>query len=229
MKAASRVCSGISVIVLFHTDFYGKLVENLQLKGVLVVKLLEDRIKKDGQVIGTDVLKVDNFLNHQVDPDLMADLGHEFYRRFSNEPITKILTVESSGIAPAIATAMEFHKPLVFARKHKSLTLKDHLYTATVYSFTKKTSNEIAISRKFLSADDNVLIIDDFLANGEAATGAIRLLRKAHATVAGLGILIEKSFQPGRDKLKEQGIHVYSLARISKLAENYIEFIPEEV
>ena len=103
------------------------------------------------------------------------------------------------------------------------------MYTAEVESFTHKCKNQVIVAKKFLSEDDHVLIIDDFLANGEAATGAIRLLRKAHATVAGLGILIEKSFQPGRDKLKEQGIHVYSLARISKLAENYIEFIPEEV
>ena len=103
------------------------------------------------------------------------------------------------------------------------------MYVAEVESFTHKCKNQVIVAKKFLSEDDHVLIIDDFLANGEAATGAIRLLRKAHATVAGLGILIEKSFQPGRDKLKEQGIHVYSLARISKLAENYIEFIPEEV
>lgn len=228
MKAASRACSGISVIVLFHTDFYGKLVENLQLKGVLVVKLLEDRIKKDGQVIGTDVLKVDNFLNHQVDPDLMADLGHEFYRRFSNEPITKILTVESSGIAPAIATAMEFHKPLVFARKHKSLTLKDHLYTATVYSFTKKTSNEIAISRKFLSADDNVLIIDDFLANGQAVEGLMDIIAQAGATLSGVGIVIEKTFQKGRKLLDEKHVRVESLARINAFENGQVIFAPED-
>lgn len=189
-----------------------------------MVKLLEDRIKKDGQVIGTDVLKVDNFLNHQVDPDLMADLGKEFYRRFSNEPITKILTVESSGIA----TAMSFHKPLVFARKHKSLTLKDHLYTATVYSFTKKTSNEIAISRKFLSADDNVLIIDDFLANGQAVEGLMDIIDQAGATLSGVGIVIEKTFQKGRKLLDDKHIRVESLARIRAFEDGQVVFEPED-
>ena len=193
-----------------------------------MVKLLEDRIKKDGQVIGTDVLKVDNFLNHQVDPDLMADLGKEVYRRFSNEPITKILTVESSGIAPAIATAMSFHKPLVFARKHKSLTLKDHLYTATVYSFTKKTSNEIDISRKFLSADDNVLIIDDFLANGQAVEGLMDIIDQAGATLSGVGIVIEKTFQKGRKLLDDKHIRVESLARIRAFEDGQVVFEPED-
>ena len=191
------------------------------------MKLLEDRIRQDGQVIGADVLKVDNFLNHQIDPDLMLALGEEFHRRFADAPITKILTVESSGIAPALAAGMVFHVPVVFARKHKSLTLKDNLYTATVYSFTKKTSNEISISKKFLSADDNVLIIDDFLANGQAVEGLIEIIGQAGATLSGVGIVIEKTFQKGRQLLDERHIKVESLARIAAFEDGQVVFAPE--
>jgi len=191
------------------------------------VKLLEDRIREDGQVLGADVLKVDNFLNHQIDPDLMMALGEEFHRRFQDAPITKILTVESSGIAPALAAGMAFHVPVVFARKHKSLTLKDNLYTATVYSFTKKTSNEISISKKFLSSDDNVLIIDDFLANGQAVEGLIEIIGQAQATLSGVGIVIEKTFQKGRQLLDERHIHVESLARIAAFDNGQVVFAPE--
>ncbi|KRO16033.1 xanthine phosphoribosyltransferase [Lacticaseibacillus saniviri JCM 17471 = DSM 24301] len=189
-----------------------------------VVKLLEDRIREDGQVLGADVLKVDNFLNHQIDPDLMTALGEEFHRRFADAPLTKILTVESSGIAPALATGMAFHVPVVFARKHKSLTLKDDLYTATVYSFTKKTSNNVSISKKFLSADDNVLIIDDFLANGQAVEGLIEIIAQAGATLSGVGIVIEKSFQKGRALLDERQIKVESLARIKEFKDGQVIF-----
>ncbi len=189
-----------------------------------LVKLLEDRIKNDGQVLGEDVLKVDNFLNHQIDPDLMAALGAEFYARFKDTKITKILTVESSGIAPALAAGMQFHVPVVFARKHKSLTLKDNLYTAEVYSFTKKTANMIAIAEKFLSADDTVLIIDDFLANGQAVEGLIDIIGQAGASLAGVGIVIEKTFQKGRKLLDERDIHVESLARIAAFENGQVVF-----
>ena len=193
------------------------------------MKLLEDRIRKDGKIKGGDVLKVDSFINHKVDPFLMKEIGKDFAAHFADHGITKIVTIESSGIAPALTTAIEMGIPMVILKKQPSKVLNKNLYHTMVTSFTKGTSYELTLSAEQIDETDHVLIIDDFLANGEAATGAIRLLRKAHATVAGLGILIEKSFQPGRDKLKEQGIHVYSLARISKLAENYIEFIPEEV
>ncbi|MFD1483639.1 xanthine phosphoribosyltransferase [Lacticaseibacillus baoqingensis] len=192
------------------------------------MKLLEDRIKKDGQVLGAEVLKVDNFLNHQIDPDLMTALGQEFYQQFADAKITKILTVESSGIAPALATGMAFHVPVVFARKHKSLTLKDDLYTAEVYSFTKKTSNQIAIAQKFLQADDTVLIIDDFLANGQAVEGLIDIIGQANATLAGVGIVIEKSFQKGRKLLDERQIKTVSLARIKAFVDGQIEFEEED-
>lgn len=192
------------------------------------MKLLEDRIRKDGTVIGEDVLKVDNFLNHQVDPDLMYEMGKTFYEKFKNEKITKILTVESSGIAPAFATALQFHVPLVFARKHKSLTLKDDLYTATVYSFTKQTSNTIAIARKFLSKDDRVLIIDDFLANGQAVKGLTEIIDQAEATTVGAGIVIEKTFQKGRKMFDEQGVRVVSLARIAAFKNGEVVFADDQ-
>jgi xanthine phosphoribosyltransferase len=158
---------------------------------------LEDKIRTEGQVLGDDVLKVDNFLNHQIDPELMYAMGKEFYRLFQSKKITKILTVESSGIAPAVMAGLIFKVPVVFARKHKSLTLKDNLYTATVYSFTKKVSNEISISKKFLDEDDHVLIIDDFLANGQAVEGLMEIITAANATLEGVGIVIEKTFQKG--------------------------------
>lgn len=192
------------------------------------MKLLEDRIRKDGTVIGEDVLKVDNFLNHQVDPDLMFEMGKTFYEKFKNEKITKILTVESSGIAPAFATALQFYVPLVFARKHKSLTLKDDLYTATVYSFTKQTSNTIAIARKFLSKDDRVLIIDDFLANGQAVKGLTEIIDQAGATTVGAGIVIEKTFQKGRKMFDEQGVRVVSLARIAAFKNGEVVFADDQ-
>ena len=193
------------------------------------MKLLEERIRKDGTVKAGNVLKVDSFLNHQMDIDLFNEMGKEWAHLFEDREITKILTVEASGIGIACVAAQHFHVPVVFAKKSQSVNIDGEVYSTKIESFTHKRVYDVIVSKKFLHPEDHILIIDDFLANGEAATGAIRLLRKAHATVAGLGILIEKSFQPGRDKLKEQGIHVYSLARISKLAENYIEFIPEEV
>ena len=188
------------------------------------MQLLEEKIKTDGIAVNEDILKVDSFINHKVDPFLMKEIGKDFAAHFADHGITKIVTIESSGIAPALTTAIEMGIPMVILKKQPSKVLNKNLYQTMVTSFTKGTSYELTLSAEQIDETDHVLIIDDFLANGEAATGAIRLLRKA-----GLGILIEKSFQPGRDKLKEQGIHVYSLARISKLAENYIEFIPEEV
>ncbi|KRM78566.1 xanthine phosphoribosyltransferase [Lapidilactobacillus dextrinicus DSM 20335] len=189
---------------------------------------LEERIKNDGQVLGEDVLKVDNFLNHQVDPQLMYHMGEEFHRLFQDKKITKILTVESSGIAPAVMAGLIFQVPVVFARKHKSLTLKNDLYTAKVYSFTKKVSNEISISKKFLSSDDHVLIIDDFLANGQAVQGLMEIIDAADATLEGVGIVIEKTFQKGRQLLDENGVEVQSLARIKAFENGQVVFVDED-
>lgn len=189
------------------------------------MKLLEDKIMSEGTAVNADILKVDSFINHQVDPVLMTEMGREFAEHFKERGITKVATIESSGIAPALMTASFLNVPLLILKKQPSKILNNDLYQTQVTSFTKGTSYELTLSQKFISEKDHVLIIDDFLANGEAATGAIRLLRKAHATVAGLGIVIEKSFQPGRGKLEEQGIEIYSLARIAKMDKDYIEFL----
>ncbi|MEJ6399620.1 xanthine phosphoribosyltransferase [Nicoliella lavandulae] len=188
------------------------------------MKLLEDRIKKEGTVLSDDVLKVDRFLNHQVDPQLMDAIGVEFARLFKDDHITRILTVESSGIAPAVFTGLHLNVPVVFARKHKSLTLNDNLYTADVYSYTKQVNNQISIDKRFINADDRVLIIDDFLANGQAASGLIDIVNAANAEVGGVGIVIEKSFQKGRRLITDQGIKVESLARVKSLANNQVTF-----
>ena len=192
------------------------------------MKELQERIKKDGIAVNEDILKVDSFINHQVDPVLMQHIGEAFAEHFKDQGITKVATIESSGIAPALMTAMCMGLPMIILKKQPSKVLNDNLLQTVVTSFTKGTSYELTLSHQFIQENDNVLIIDDFLANGEAASGAIRLLTEAGASIAGIGILIEKSFQPGRDKLIAQGVDVYSLARVSKLAKGVIEFIPEE-
>ncbi|AZU62077.1 xanthine phosphoribosyltransferase [Neobacillus mesonae] len=192
------------------------------------MELLEERIKQDGQALSEHVLKVDSFLNHQIDPKLMQEIGKEFASRFSNESITKIVTIESSGIAPAVMAGLYLNVPVVFARKRKSLTLSEGLLTASVHSFTKNETNEISISKKYVNEDDNVLIIDDFLANGQAALGLIEIVKKSGAHVAGIGIVIEKSFQDGAEKLKELGIRVESLAQIAALSNGKVIFKPEK-
>ncbi|KRM68305.1 xanthine phosphoribosyltransferase [Apilactobacillus ozensis] len=189
------------------------------------MKLLEERILKDGNVLSGDILKVDTFLNHQVDPQLMNSIGKEFKKLFDNENITRILTVESSGIAPAVLTGLQMNVPVVFARKHKSVTMNDNAYTSDVYSYTKKVNNHISIDKRFINADDNVLIIDDFLANGQAVNGLVDIIHQANANVSGVGIVIEKSFQDGRKKLDNEGLHVESLARISSLDNNKVTFV----
>lgn len=191
----------------------------------MIMNFLEERIAKDGIVKEGNILKVDSFLNHQMDIDLFNQMGAEFKRRFEGKPINKILTIEASGIGIACIAATYFHVPVVFAKKSQSINIDSDVYVAEVESFTHKRKNQVIVSKKFLNEGDHVLIIDDFLANGEAATGAIRLLRKAHATVGGIGILIEKAFQPGHDKLVSQGFDVYSLARIGHMSADHIEFI----
>ena len=191
------------------------------------MKLLKDKVMAEGIVLGNQVLKVDSFLNHQMDPVLMKGIGAEFARRFGEEGITKVLTIESSGIAPAIMTALELNVPMIFARKHQSLTLKDNIFVEKVYSFTKRETNEITVSKKFLHAADRVLIVDDFLANGEAAFGLTRIVEKAGASVAGIGIVIEKSFQPGGRLLTEAGYRVESLVRVASLEDGAVTFVEE--
>lgn len=189
------------------------------------MKLLEDKIKKDGLAVNEHILKVDSFINHQIEPMLMQEMGKDIAEHFKDRGITKIATIESSGIAPALMTSVAMDVPLIILKKQPSKILNQDLYQTVVTSFTKETNYELTLSKKYISDNDHVLIDDDFLANGEAATAALRLLRMSHATIAGFAVLIEKSFQPGREKLISQGIEVYALARIAKMAENYIEFV----
>ena len=187
--------------------------------------LLKKRIVEDGTVLPGNVLKVDNFLNHQVDANLMDQIGEEFARLFKEEKITKVVTVESSGIAPALTTAIHLGVPLIFARKHKSLTLTDDLYTASVYSYTKQVSNDISIDKRFLAPDDRILIIDDFLANGQAVQGLLEIAQLAKVSVAGIGIVIEKSFQKGHTMIEKSGVRLESLARIASLDNGKVTFV----
>ncbi|MFK9093710.1 xanthine phosphoribosyltransferase [Bacillus salipaludis] len=193
------------------------------------MNLLEERIKRDGKVLSENVLKVDSFLNHQIDPVLMLEIGKEFAERFAKEGITKIVTIESSGIAPAVMAGYYLNVPVVFARKRKSLTLNEDLLTSSVHSFTKNETNEISISKKYITEMDRVVIIDDFLANGQAARGLVEIVQQTGAEIAGIGIVIEKSFQPGAEELKELGFRVESLARIASLKNGEVTFINEKV
>lgn len=191
------------------------------------MKELQEKIEQFGTVLPGNVLKVDAFLNHQVDPELMLKIGQEFAKLFANEGVTKIWTVESSGIAPAVMTGLAMKVPVIFARKHKSLTLNQDMYTADVYSYTKKTTNRISISKKYVDPSDKVLMIDDFLANGQAVEGMLEIADQAGVNVAGAGIVIEKSFQPGAKELKDRGIHLESLARIKSLADGKVTFMED--
>ena len=188
------------------------------------MKLLKEKILAEGIVLNDAILKVDSFLNHQIDPKLMLEVGKEFSERFKNAGVTKIITIESSGIACAVPTGLFLNVPVVFARKQKSVLMSDEAYTTSVYSFTKQISSTISILKKFLPANEKILIIDDFLANGEAALGLAGLVKQAGSEVVGIGIVIEKSFQPGRNKLLEEGFRVESLARISSFKNNQVVF-----
>ncbi|KGA97102.1 xanthine phosphoribosyltransferase [Alkalihalobacillus alcalophilus ATCC 27647 = CGMCC 1.3604] len=191
------------------------------------MQLLKEAIREKGNVLSNDVLKVDHFLNHQVDTNLMIAIGLEFAKRFENEKITKVLTIESSGIAPSLMAANKLDVPLIFARKKKSLTMNNNVFVSQVYSFTKRETNDITVSKDFLQENDRVLIIDDFLANGQAAKGLIDIVKQAKAEVAGFGIVIEKSFQDGREQLIDAGYRVESLARIHSLENGQVHFVDE--
>lgn len=186
------------------------------------MKKLEDMILTKGKALSENILKVDSFLNHQVDVLLMKEIGEEFANYFRNKGISKVVTIESSGIAPATMTALSLNVPLVVFKKQKPNTLNKEILQTTVKSFTKNQSYELTVSKEYILEGENILIIDDFLANGEAASGAIRLIEGLHATVAGIGIVIEKSFQKGRSLLEEKGYDIYSLARIKELSEGKI-------
>lgn len=181
------------------------------------MKLLEERIMQEGQVRPGNVLKVDCFLNHQLDVDLLDKVGEEFYRIFKDDGINKILTIEASGIGIACIAAMHFHVPVVFAKKSQSVNLDGEMYVAEVESFTHKCKNQVIVSKKFLSPDDHVLIIDDFLANGYALQGLISIVHEAGATVEGIGIAVEKGFQIGGQVIRNLGYHLESLAIVESM------------
>ena len=182
------------------------------------MKLLEDRILKDGHIGADNVLKVDSFLNHQIDVSFVCELGKEFYRLFKDENITKILTIEASGIGIACLAAQYFGVPVVFAKKTKTINIYSDTYNATVHSYTHKKDYDIVVSKEFLSKEDNVLIIDDFLAKGSALTALLMLIEKAGAKTAGAGIVIEKAYQGGGNLVRDMGIRVESLAKIKSIS-----------
>lgn len=190
---------------------------------------LKEKIRNEGIALSNSVLKVDSFLNHQLDPKLMKAMGEEFSRYFGEAGITKILTVEASGIAVAIATGLVLDVPVVFAKKKKPVTMNQDAYAADVFSFTKQEHNQVTVSKKFLSSTDRILIVDDFLAHGEAALGLASIVQQAGATIVGIGIAIEKAFQDGGKRLRTAGYDVYSLARIEKLEQGKITFAGEEL
>lgn len=192
------------------------------------MKLLEEIILKEGTVLENDVLKVDSFLNHRIDTLLMNEIGKEFAQRFQGLNITKILTVETSGIAPAVFTGFALSVPVLFAKKAKSITLDSGLYEANIYSYTKMQYYTISVSRKYLTKKDNVLIIDDFMANGQAVRGLIEIIKQSGANIVGAGIVIEKGFQGGGKSIREEGIRVESLAIVDKMSEKKILFKKEE-
>lgn len=182
------------------------------------MKLLEDRILKDGHIGADNVLKVDSFLNHQIDVRFVCELGKEFYRLFKDENITKILTIEASGIGIACLAAQYFGVPVVFAKKTKTINIYSDTYNATVHSYTHKKDYDIVVSKEFLSKEDNVLIIDDFLAKGSALTALLMLIEKAGAKTAGAGIVIEKAYQGGGNLVRDMGVRVESLAKIKSIS-----------
>ncbi|MBQ0165819.1 MAG: xanthine phosphoribosyltransferase [Treponema sp.] len=179
---------------------------------------LKSRIATDGRVLPGNILKVSSFLNHQIDIDLLDAMGEEFARLFSDQKITKIVTIESSGIAVACSAARAFHVPVVFCKKNRSSNVPEDVYSSVIHSYTHGTDNTVIVSKEFISKDDSILIIDDFLANGAALEGLVSMLRQAGATVVGAGIAIEKGFQDGGKRLRKAGLRIESLAIIESMS-----------
>ncbi|MBQ7653893.1 MAG: xanthine phosphoribosyltransferase [Clostridia bacterium] len=184
------------------------------------MRLLEERILKDGKVYPGSVLKVDGFLNHQIDVGLLREIAKEFFNLYKDEGITKVLTIEASGIAIACMTAEEFGVPVLFAKKSKTNNISNDVYSSVVESYTHGTLNNIIVSKEYLHSDDKVLIVDDFLAQGNALKGLIELVKLAGAEVVGAGIVIEKAFQPGGDEIRATGVRVESLARVKSMTDD---------
>ncbi|GAB2696534.1 xanthine phosphoribosyltransferase [Paenibacillus thermoaerophilus] len=193
----------------------------------MAMKVLEERIRQEGLILSDTVLKVDSFLNHQVDTRLALEIGREFGRIFADEAVTKVLTIEASGIQFAMATGIALNVPFIYAKKKKAVTLSEEVYSAPVHSFTRGETYQVSVSRKYLSPSDRVLIVDDFLATGAALVGLVNIVRESGAKLAGVGCVIEKSFQEGRRLLEEMNVRVHSLARIASMSPGEIRFIEE--
>lgn len=189
------------------------------------MELLKERILREGQALSDVILKVDSFLNHQIDPMLMIAIGEEFKKRFAGEEITKVLTVEASGIAVALMTGLVLKVPVVFAKKKKASTISGNVFSGTVYSYTRQETYDIVVQDTYLKPEDRVLIIDDFLATGEASQGMVSIVEQSGAHLVGVGIVIEKLFQSGGDQLREKGIRVESLVQIKSMQKGHIEFV----
>lgn len=188
------------------------------------MKLLEDRILKEGTVVNDEILKVDRFLNHQMDVGLFVEMGKEWARLFGVENVTKILTIEASGIGIACVAAEQFNCPVIFAKKSKTRNIAGEVYSTTVKSFTHGNISTVIVSKQFLKPEDKVLLIDDFLANGAALEGLIDLVHQSGAELVGAGIAVEKAFQPGGQRIRSKGVRVESLARVKSMQGNRIEF-----
>ena len=188
------------------------------------MQMLEEKIRRDGEIIGTDIVKVDMFLNHQIDVSLLQEIGKEFKRLFADKNINKIVTIEASGIGIACIAAQYFSVPVVFAKKGNHRNVGNDIYEGEVFSFTKGITTKIGISKKYLNPEDRILIIDDFLANGGAVKGLIGIIEQAGAEVEGIGIVIEKGFQPGGKELREMGYRLESLAIINSIDDGKIIF-----
>lgn len=192
------------------------------------MKVLQERIRQEGLILSDTVLKVDSFLNHQVDTELALQIGQEFKRLFGHLPITKIITIEASGIQFAMATAIALGVPFVYAKKKKAVTLSEAAYSAPVHSFTRKEDYMVSVSQKYIGPSDKVLIVDDFLATGAALVGLVDIVQEAGAELLGVGCVIEKCFQEGRSLLEDRGIEVHALARITSMSPGEIHFIDNE-
>ena len=193
------------------------------------MKSLEEKILQDGKVFPGGVLKVGSFLNHQIDVPFMTEIGKEFYRLFKDEQITKVLTIETSGIAIAVVCAEQFHVPVVFAKKHQTKNLTNDCYVAHIHSYTHGSDYEARVEKQFLNEHDNVLVIDDFLANGAALEGLMEIILQSGAHLAGCGIAIEKVFQEGGKRIREKGVRVESLAMISEMTDDgKITFVEQD-
>ncbi|GKU77496.1 xanthine phosphoribosyltransferase [Paenibacillus sp. L3-i20] len=192
------------------------------------MKELEQRIRQEGAILSDKVLKVDSFLNHQVDTELALATGREFAKVFAGEKITKVLTIEASGIQFAMAAGIALGVPFVYAKKKKAVTQSDNVYTATVQSFTRGETYQVTVDQRYLGVDDKVLIVDDFLATGAALVGLVDIVRQSGAELVGVGCIIEKSFQEGRGLLEEKGVKIHSLARITSMKPGEVHFAEEE-